>query len=293
MKKNLRLAGLIVAVVLLYLLHSLLAAAVVSAGVEGWGLAVLVAVAKLSNVLLLLGLGLVGVIVCIRLVQWVRPLLEETMIEETVVPADAAGILTALTDIGEALDLARQDRNAAVVELQAAEVQATVLVSLIRRMVAQAATLERGVEDLQQALDAVASGDRQRMAQAAGAVDAHLGSLLLESNGDEAYRADLAALIAGQVGSCRKQARTNRQMASAWTGVLGQYRMRTGNLRAGLHLADAVEPLVRLDAHLGEAEKALSAACAPRLPVAASGLSNMSLPVPQSADQAMLTEGYK
>jgi hypothetical protein len=275
-----------------YLVNTMASIIAESVELTDWARALVLMVEDVSFVALsILGLVALGALALavIKVVAGLFPSLFEfgnADDNQTEVIAEAESVTYTLDALGGRLAEIESNRDQAIRKLQDADVLASTLVGLIRRTVAKANSLTSECGLMQAALDAFVSGDPVRIAQAAGQLnDEHIRNLLLETKGDDSYRASLLNLIATQTGALRSSSDALRELSTTWIEGLARYRAQTARLSVVVDALDAARPIASIDASLRVAQSYL-------MMQGKSELHQVTRTLPAGAVRPMI-EGYK
>ncbi len=245
-------------------------------------------VSHIAFVILLLVVASAAALAGIKLVAKLFPSLFDFGTDQPEVIPEADRVSDTLADLGRRLDDIERNRDQAIVKLQDANLLASTLVNLIRRTVAKSKSLMRECQLLENALEALVSGDPLHIAQAAGQLDDdHIRNLMLETNGDESYRNSVIHLVATQTGATRSSANALSELSNAWIESLTSYRAQTARLSVVIDVLDAARPLSSLDTSLRVAQSFLMMKDKPELHQV-----TRMLPASTTATSSV-THGYK
>lgn len=258
---------LLILLVITWLVNIAASAIAQSVELSTWAEATVVLVARVSGTaVLVLGLVLIGsvALAVFRFLVKLFPSMFEFAIEnkeeekaEEVVD-QAKEVSLTLEELSHRLNDIEANRGQAIMKLQDAHVLATTLVALIRRTMAKARDLVDAGQLLEDALDALVSGDQMAIRRAAGALnDQHIRDLLLDTNGDDRYRESVLNLMATQTGALRSQSAALSQLSNRWIETLTIQRAQTARLAVVIDALDAARPIATIDTNLKIAQSFL------------------------------------
>ena len=214
----------------------------------------------------------VFILAVIGLLGWVawklykRHVVKEESVAAEAKPADPA--IEAMDRLTRLLAAIEPNTSAAEAKLLDAQVAAEVLVKQILRVVERVEELERKADYVSEAIEAIHSGERDRVAYVAGKFnDVSLQALLLSPY--VVTRADLKTeafvLLGHERGSLEECAAGYGRLTTALVAQLAQARSRILGLQQQIQMLEASHPLLQIEHGFQESIKALNLRAQPAL----------------------------
>lgn len=156
-----------------------------------------------------------------------------------------------LQAITRTLAKVEQDRNAATLLLNDAQIQSALLISLIQGFAGKAEAYERQNAELEAAQAAITGGDPMTIAQAAGSVsDTHIRNLMLTDIADPGYWLNVNRVVAAQSGTLSQWSDGYKRFAGRLLLDFSKIKARLTELEAAGELVDVARPLAQLKGNL-------------------------------------------
>lgn len=184
--------------------------------------------------------------------------LEESTIGN--IPEEAQPVQAAMDDLARVLSEIRPNAQEADTRLTDARTKAETMASLVIGLVEKTANLERQLQALHDALAAIETGQRDKVAMAAGKIDSAvirrcLGTPHVLTRPD--YRADVVTLISSDIGTVEHWRDSYTRYTTALFGQVMEIERRVAALEAGREFLQATEPLIEIRQNLNAASEAL------------------------------------
>lgn len=234
----------------------------------------------LAGLLLLWLLWSVGV----RLAALIAPTLateQVSLAPEQPAPKEAKPIQQAMLRLTDLLAGLEPNTQEADIRLMDARQWTETLVSQVLRVVEKIEEMEEQVKNLGEAIEAINSGQRDKVAYAAGKVTDPVIQQLLRSPyiiRRPEFRTDAITLISGEMGTLEQWGRSYSNFVTALFAQLAQVRDRAVMLQAGRNMLEASKPVLQIQTSLDEAGTALQLRAQPALRM----MARQALPGPAS-----------
>jgi hypothetical protein len=163
-------------------------------------------------------------------------------------------IAQAIGNLAEILDQIEADSRQARTLLVDAATYTGMLVDLVQAIAGRAEEMMAEIDQLNQALAAIKTGDGVQIATAAGEIsDAHIRSLMTTEIKHADYWDSVARLIGSQLGTLRQWERGYRRFAGSLLVEVSKAKGRLASLEASNDLVGTSRPLMQIQANLNQA----------------------------------------
>lgn len=209
---------------------------------------------NLIDVVIYLGYAALAIVILVGLgwLAWrlyqakLKPQIEEELEQQEAI--------TAMDNLAGVLAQAEQDSNKAGLLLVDANTYAQSLVNLVQGIALKAEAMQEETDVLNKALEAIASQDPLKIAQAGGQIkDEHIRTLMFCKVRNAGYWQDTAILIGAQMGTLQQWERGYRTFASNLLSEVGKAKSQLASLTAALELTGTSRPLLQIQASLNDA----------------------------------------
>jgi len=213
------------------------------------------------------------VIVAIKALKFLKQFLSREQASEEIQDQEASVITETMRNLSQTLATIESDGSKASLLLLDAQTYTQSLVELIQAIALKAQDMAEEAEQLQEALEAIASGDPLQIAQAAGQVeDAQIRTLMLSKVRAEDFWQDTAMLISSQLGTLLQWEKGYRKFASNLLAEVSKAKAQLAASSAALELVGTSRPLLQAQTNLNEAQTYLQIQRQPGLYEAAQAL---------------------
>jgi len=197
-------------------------------------------------------IGLVG----LGFVQWAIDFLriEPTQPE----PEELTTIKTSVDNLQSVLSELETDTTKAHILISDANVYTSTLVRLIKGIALKAEQMTTEAEALDKALEAIQTGDKLKIARAAGQIqDSHLRQLMLTNVKTPTYWQGVAQTVAAQLGTLNQWSTGYEQFIGNLLADVSEAKARSTALLASKELAIVARPMLTIQANLDDAQSSL------------------------------------
>jgi len=173
---------------------------------------------------------------------------------EAVPVEEGPEILQTVHNLTRILDQIEADSRQARTLLVDAATYTGVLVELVQAIATRAEEMTAEIDQMNQALVAIKTGDGVEIATAAGALkDEHIRSLMTTGVQHADYWDSVARLIGSQLGTLRQWERGYRRFAGSLLVEVSKAKAKLASLEASNDLVRASRPLLQIQANLNQA----------------------------------------